>query len=278
MLTQRLRSETDTPMAIDYVIDLNCIPKETFTIEGILDRLKGDERAQTIIALFRENGDDRSPSQMGFEFTRSTPEGDEETQVIVVQDLLDAVGELTPVAHYCQGCPANRADRPFGCYGFIHYPISSSGEHWLLDQLPVPDEALTWLLLRKGIEEFQYDGASVRPLRQTSDVYFEDRNPLVRRLGEFDIDANQLFEMIFAVGTILPNHAALLLLFLHAIHRDLEAEDIMRITPAPANVAEHHPFLIQHERSDNDTLHEIKEFLAALYLAWKLNVPLIVDA
>lgn len=265
-------------MAIDYVIDLNCVPKETFTSDGIMERLKGEERAQTIIALFRENGDDRPPSQMGFEFTRSTPEGDEETRVIVVQDLLDAAEELQPVTHHCVGCPANRAGRPFGCFGFIHYPISSRAEYWLLDQLPVPDEALTWLLLRKGIEEFQYDGSSVRPLREANDVYFEDRQPLVRRLGEFSIDANQLFEMIFAVGPIFPNHAALLLLFLHAINREMEADTIMNITPAVPDVEQHYPLIIQHERGDDDTLYELKEFIRSLYIAWKLNVSLLVDA
>jgi hypothetical protein len=265
-------------MAIDYVIELNCVPKATFTTDSILERLKGDERAQTIIALFRENGDDRPPSQMGFEFTRSTPEGDEETRVIVVQDLIDAREELDSVAHHCEGCPANRVGKPFGCFGFVHYPISSNGERWLLDSLPVPDEALTWLLLRKGIEEFQYDGASVRPLREASDVYFEERYPMTRRLGEFSVDANQLFEMIFAVGSIYPNHAGLLLLFLHAIERDMEADAIMNITPAPFDVDIRHPFQIRHERSDDDTLYELKEFIASLYLAWKLNVPLVVDA
>ena len=43
---------------------------------------------------------------MGFEFTRSTPEGVEENRVIVVQDLLDAAEELRPLEHHCLGCPA----------------------------------------------------------------------------------------------------------------------------------------------------------------------------
>ena len=50
-------------MAIDFIIDLDCIPKRSLTTQGILDRLKGQERARAIIRLFRDNGDDRPPSE-----------------------------------------------------------------------------------------------------------------------------------------------------------------------------------------------------------------------
>jgi hypothetical protein len=265
-------------MAIDYVIDLDCIPKQTFTTEGILERLKGEDRAHTIIALFREHGDDRPPTEMGFEFTRNTPEGEEERRVIVVQDLLDAAEELQNVSYHCIGCPANRTGKPFGCTGFIQYRITAEAEQWLLDRLPVPDEPLSWLLLRQGVEEFKYDGSSVQPLREASDVYFEDSQPAVRRLGEFSVDANQVFEMMFAVGHVNPNHAALLLLFLHAIDRDLEADDIMHIAPAPDDAEERHPFILQPEPDDDQTIIELKEFLRALHMAWRLHVRVLVDA
>jgi hypothetical protein len=142
----------------------------------------------------------------------------------------------------------------------------------------VPDEPLSWLLLRQGVEEFKYDGSTVQPLREESDVYFEDAQPAVRRLGEFSVDANQIFEMMFAVGHVNPNHAALLLLFLHAINRDLEAEEIMHITPAPPDSETRFPFLLQKERNDDHTTFEIKEFLRALYIGWRLSVRILVDA
>jgi len=264
-------------MAIDHIIDYDCVPKQTLTTDGILERLKGAERAQTIIRMFRENGDDRPPSKMGFEFTRSTPEGEEETRVIVVQDLIDKAVELEPLSHHCQGCPANRQGRPFGCMDFVQYPISAKAERWLLDRLPVPDEPLIWLLLRQGIKEFEYDGDTVRPLREADQTYFEETRTLARRLGEFSINANQLFEMIFSVGNINPNHGAILLLILHAIPRDLEAEEIMGITPAAQDAEAKHPFRLIPEDDDDHTIIEIKGFLHALYTAWRLNVPLALD-
>lgn len=265
-------------MAIDYIIDYACTPKQTLTTEGILERLKGKQRAETIIALFRKNGDNRPPSEMGFEFTRSTPDGTEETRVIVVQYLLDAAAELTPMEQHCHNCPANRTGKSFGCMGFIQYPISTKAETWLLNRLPVPDEPLIWLLLRQGIEEFQYDGASVRPLRQTSGTYFEEQKVISRRLGEFEVNADQVFEMIFAVGPVNPNHAALLLLFFRAIDRELEASQIMQIAPASPDTYQAHPFIIQAESGDDTTISEFKAFFRALHLAWGLHVPMLIDA
>lgn len=265
-------------MAIDHIIDYDCIPKQTLTSEGILERIKGRNRAEEIIKLFRRNGDERPPSEMGFEFTRSTPEGQEETRVIVVQELLDAAAELEPLEHHCAGCPANRAGRPFGCMDFVNYPISAKAEKWLLDQLPVPDEPLVWLLLRQGIKEFKYDGQSVVPLRESDSTYFESPQPYQRRLGEFEIDSNQLFEMIFAVGNVNPNHAALLLLFLHAIPREVEADDIMRIAPAPDDVETRYPFRLDYRDDDDETILQLKDLLRSFYVAWILDVKILLDA
>jgi hypothetical protein len=265
-------------MAIDYVIDYDCIPKQTLGTDGILERLKGEERAQTVIALFRRNGDERPPSEMGFEFTRSTPSGEEETRVIVVQDLLNDAAELTPLESHCIGCPANRTGARFGCIGFVQYPVSAQAETWMLDQLPVPDEPLVWLLLKQGVQEFRYDGASVKPLRAATNAYFEVDRVYSRRLGEFTVDSNQLFEMIFAVGHINPNHAALLLLFMGAISRELDADAIMHIAPAPEDAEIRHPFALTFDENDDRTIAELKEFLRALYIAWTLAVQLMVDA
>lgn len=266
-------------MAIDYVIDYDCEPKRQLTTEGILERIKGRERAATIIKLFRENGDERPPSEMGFEFTRRTAEGEEDTQLIVVQHILDEAEDLKPLEHHCLGCPANRRGTPFGCMSFVQYPISGKAEAWLLNQLPSIKEPLVWLLLKQGIDNFQYDGQTIAALRQQGTTYFEDRQAAMRFLGDFSIDANQAFEMIFTVGDIIPNHAAILLLFYNAIERsELEADAIMKLTPATVEKIQAFPFLHQVMPMDDTAIAELKEFLQALWVAWALNVKLRVDA
>ena len=57
-------------MAIDTVIDYDCVPKQALGTPGILERLKARERATTIIRLYRRNGNQRSPRDMGFEMVR----------------------------------------------------------------------------------------------------------------------------------------------------------------------------------------------------------------
>jgi hypothetical protein len=266
-------------MAIDYIVGLECTPKRLLSTAGILQRLKGRERAQTIIRLFREHGDGRPPSQMGFEFVRNTPEGEEETQIIVVQDLLDEAESLTPHEANCVGCRANVPATPFGCIGSIQYPLSTAAERWMIDRLPGVEEPLLWLLLRQGIQELGYDGAPVVALRQNG-VYFEDPAPLVRDLQDFTISSDQLFEMTFLLGDIQPAHAGLLLQFFHAVPRATETPQIVQImnrSLSEQEILERYPFTLIQHADDDRTISEIKRFLGALHRAWLLNVPLQLD-
>lgn len=267
-------------MAIDYIIDYDCVPKQTLATEGIVRRLKGRERAQTIIRLFRQNGDNRPPSQMGFEFTRSTPEGVEENRVIVVQDLLDEAAELDPLAPHCQGCPANVRGVPFGCTGQIQYPLTFAGEVWLLKQLPPPDVPLIWLLLRETVREMGYTGASVQPLRGDSN-YFEQTAGYARNIGEVQVSSDQVFEMCFLVGHVQPSQAGALLLFFNGIEREtLEMPGVIAIlnrTLPPDELAAQYPFRHSDDATDDSTTADLKGFLRALHAAWTLNVRLLLD-
>lgn len=264
-------------MAIDYIIDYNCKPKEELGTLGILERIKSRERARQIINLYRSEGDERDPMEMGFEFTRRTPEGTEEKQLIRIADVIEETKQLDPLAHHCEGCPANRTQMPFGCIGFVQYPFSALAEAWLLEQLPVPDDALVWMLLKRGIEEFGYDGSSVTPLRQSGDQFFEQQGVMSRRLGEVSVTSDQVFEMLFLLGNVQPTHAGVLLLFFGAIDRDLTAEQIMNLTP-PTDPVKNHPFLLPFKADDDRTIAELKSYLYALYLAWTLNVRVLLDA
>lgn len=273
-------------MAIDCVIEYDCEPKRQLSRAGILERIKEKQRADEVIQWFRDAGDQRPPAQMGFEFSYSTPEHSGEKQLIVVQDLLDHAAELDGYAHHCHGCPANRTGEAFGCVGFVSYPIAAQTESWLLDRLPVPDEPLTWLLLRQGIRRFGYDGASVKILRDldhsreaSERTYFELPVAPQRRLGELHIDSDQVFEMIFGVGDhIVPNHAGVLLLFFGAVKRDLEAAEIQDISSFDQAIRDRTDFELNADILDSAGLSELIAFFHALYLAWKLNVNLFVDA
>ena len=273
-------------MAIDYIIEYDCAPKRALTADGIRERLKERARAEEVIEWFRAAGDSREPAQMGFEYSHSTPGDAGDKQLIVVQDLLDHAAVLDDYADDCASCPANRSGQPYGCVGFIQYPITARAETWLLERLPVPDEPLIWLLLRQGIQKLGYDGASVKALREADGgadpserTYFELPIAPERRLGELRVSSDQALEMIFGVGErIIPNHAGILLLFLGAIDRDLEAKAIQEISSFDETIRARFAFEMTAGASADERVRELQAFFHALYLAWKLNVSLYVDA
>jgi len=273
-------------MAIDYIIEYDCAPKTALTADGIRERLKERARAEEVIQWFRAAGDTREPTEMGFEFSHSTPGDPGDKQLIVVQDLIDHASVLDDHAEHCASCPANRSGQPFGCMGFIQYPITARAETWLLERLPVPDEPLVWLLLRQGIQKLGYDGASVKALREADGgldanerTYFELPIAPERRLGELRVSGDQALEMIFGVGQrIIPNHAGILLLFLGAIDRDLEAEEIQDISSFAGKIRDRISFELAVDAGADACVQELVAFFHALYVAWTLNVPLYVDA
>lgn len=108
-------------MAIDFIIGYDCAPKRALTDAGIQQRLKANERAQLIIRMYREAGDERPPSQMGFEMTHRTPAG-ETTELVVVQNLLDMAQPLTEYAHHCQGCRPTATAGPMAAWASSSIP------------------------------------------------------------------------------------------------------------------------------------------------------------
>ncbi|MEM6530738.1 MAG: hypothetical protein AAF653_20740, partial [Chloroflexota bacterium] len=86
-------------MAIDYVINYLCEPKDQLTTQGILARLKGRDQARRIIQLYEDAGEgDRPYTEMGFELSRSAAAGgDEETETVRVSEILEASNQLNPL-------------------------------------------------------------------------------------------------------------------------------------------------------------------------------------
>jgi hypothetical protein len=265
-------------MAIDYVVDYQCEPKDMLTTGGILARLKGRDRAQQVIQLYRDEGDQRPIDQMGFEFTRTDGDGQTHTETVLVRDLMSAANELELVAGKCAGCPANLTGKPFGCFGQVAYPISDHAERWLLMALPTPQDAvLVWTLLGEHLRELNERSAEVQQFRETGTYMESTRNPR-RHLGEIAVGGNNVFYLLFMQGHISPSRAAITLLFFNAIRRNLDATEVLKLTPAPANATEQFPFLHTPDDALDDTsIRGLKGFFAALYAAWQLNVDLLLD-
>ena len=266
-------------MGIDYVIDYDCVPKAQLGTIGIMERLKARQRAQAVIKLYRDRGDNRPPSQMGFEMVRRTADGQEEVQVIVVQDMLDDAAALDDFRQHCAGCPANIHDKPFGCYGTINYPISQQAELWLLKRLPTPDEPLIFLLVQQAVQDIQANqglAEQIASMRERSGVFFQSSEVLGRRYDEMTITTNHIFQLLFLPESISPAYGSLLMLLFGAIQRDLDAERLMSL--ATGKSGEEMPLLIEDELGDDQTLADVKDFFRALHRAHALGISLSLDA
>jgi hypothetical protein len=266
-------------MGIDYVIDYECVPKRILGVAGLLAKLKARQRAQAVIQLYRDRGENRPPSAMGFEMVRRAADGSEEVQVIIVQDMLDEAAPLDDLKAHCTGCPANLLQRPYGCFNTVNYPISGRAELWLLTRLPTPDQPLLFLLVQQAAQDVALNTAltqQIAAMRAHPGVYFQSGEVLGRRYDELTISTNHLFQLLFLPESIQPAYGALLLLLLGAIPRDLDAQALMALTagkPEPAL-----PFLLDPTADDDHSVVAIKDFLRALHRAHHLGVGVSLDA
>ena len=266
-------------MGVDYIIHYDCEPKRALSLEGLVERLKGRDRAEAVIRFYHDQGDHRPPANMGFEMVRRSADGTEETEIIRVKDLLDAAEDLKPWEPYCAECPANRSGEAFGCIGSVNYPISVLGERWLLAQLPDSTHPLPYMLLQKAIREMGYNGTSAAELRAQDGVFLENSQPLTQDLGGIVVSGDQVFELLFLARAILPAHGSMLLQFFGGISRDLDADQIMQLAVPPSQVwiEETVPFLHIPAKGDDETIISLKAFFRAMHMAYRLGVPLLLD-
>lgn len=264
-------------MGADFVIQYGCVPKEAFTTDGLLSRVKSGERAKAIERFYRQNGDQRPAEEMGFEMVYRTMDGGEEKEVLHLDDLNAQRAELTPYEVHCAGCPANALNRPFGCIGTVNYPLSAKAEFWMLQQLPAPEQPVPFLLLMQG-RDFGNTGERAEGLRDNAPgVFFESEHPLARRYDEMDVTGEQLFELLFLGGTIPPKRATMILLFLGGLSQEIAPNELMALNPAPSDFAQSYPFILTESADDDASIRDLKRFLYALYFGVMLDRDVMLD-
>lgn len=268
-------------MGIDYVVDTPCIPRDSMTLDDIVRRIKDRERAIEVIRWYRDNHDERSPSEIGFEVTRRSADGTEATQLLIAQDALDEAAIVDRLAQDYQSCEAAEVLAFYECFGSLNYPLANRAEIWLLEQLPGIEDPMLFLMLMRGVQEFGYTGQAARELRNNVGVYFQNPDTLARRYAELDVTTDVLFEMTFQLGPIQPAHAAMLLLFFNAIPRsDMQPDRIMALTKGELSREEMQAqFPFQHHilQDDLESVKDYKRFFLTLYRAYLLQVPVLLD-
>ncbi len=262
-------------MGIDFVLDLPCGPKQQLGADGLIALVKARSRAEAVIDMVRQRGDERSPAEIELDVMLQTPDGVEQ-QSVTVQELIDQAQPLEPLRPMCGGCPVNGDSPGFGCYRSIAYPISLAAETWLLGLLPDDLETTAGKLLVRAIDDFDWTGQHAAEMRAQGDTFFESREALAVSWGEgeeeIQIDSDQLFHMLFHVGAVGSTHAFMVCLFFGIVPHDLDLDalsDPAARAQALTRAAVPQPPL--------EACEGMAQFLHALVTAARLDVDVLIN-
>jgi len=261
-------------MAIDYVLALGCEPQKLLGVGRLVELNRTRILARSALAHMREDGEQRSPSEIEIQLTMRKPEGDS-ARGVTLQDLLDEARPLDEVSQHCSTCPAGLS-REFACHRRIRYPIPEHVEQWMLARLPRKLDNTAGALLVRGLGEFGWDGAPAAKLRAAGTTYFESRVAYgVRWEGEegvIEISSDQLFQMMFMVGNLTATHSLMLALFLGVIPHDTSVHLLKDAEGKNQALA------AAHVASEPDPdIEQVAAFLRALAVAARLDAAILID-
>lgn len=265
-------------MGADFIVHFECATKKQFgnddALEGtarLLAMLKAKSRAEVLREAAAKTG------QTTIKIVRVTPEGQQEEEISL--DALHAAA--APLAEHqalCQGCDANVVGTAYGCVGFVPYPVRAEWERALVNRLQ-PVETPGGFLLASAVKDFSYDGEGIKRMRAAG--MFEAKtapSKVIQKkfFGSVKITGDQLFHALFSVGSQLnPDHCGMVLSFVGALAVNGRAPtshaEAMTFQEALANRTA--TLLLE-----GDVDNPINTLLRALFRAWKLNVPLLMDA
>jgi len=262
-------------MGVDYVVDLGCAPKEALSTQQIVDLLKARSRAEYVRDMMRSQGDTRSLSEMTFETVVLRPEGPTREEVSV-QRLFDDAAALDPLAASCESCVARCTPRPFGCVGYVSYPVTGETEAWLLDQLPDRLDSSGGTMLENAVRDFRWDGSYTEHLRGQGDTFLElDTSPARRWPSGFEITGDQIWQILFGLGHLSPAHSMMCALFVGLIPHGTPPDALANLSRDTAQVAGH---ALRYGVDDADhQVGELQRFFRAMGLAAAMNVTVLID-
>jgi len=248
-------------MAIDYALQFPCevranIPE--LKLQALVNYLAV---AQFAFARFKEANPSMDSATImdtcRVEIAARGPDGTTRQLPTTIRQLLGMIAPLEPFKGVCKQCRANVADRSFGCFAKINYPIPNEAEQWLLSRLPADVGDPDLQLLFRFLSDLGIDGAPVDELRKRPNL-FQRQLPATRRWGgpsdTRQITSSQLIHMLAFGGQIGPEQASLYTRLLHL-------ETVLSEPHPPSSVIE-----------------QFKTLMCAIVMAGRLQAAISMDA
>ncbi|MBL8914311.1 MAG: hypothetical protein JNM17_26635 [Archangium sp.] len=265
-------------MGADFIVHFQCETKTNFgegdALEGsqkLLAMLKARSRLEVLKEAAARTG------QTTIKVVRMTPDGQQEEE-ISLEALEEASTPLEENKERCQGCDANVLGIPYGCVGFVPYPVRAEWETALVNRLQSV-ETPGGFLLASAVRDFNYDGANIKRMREAG--MFEAKvapSKVIQKkfFSSTKITGDQLFHAIFSVGGALnPDHCSMVLSFIGALEVGgrVPSSHVEAVAFQQALGARNATLKLE-----GDPEQPVNTLLRAMFRAWKLNVPLLMDA
>lgn len=264
-------------MGVDYVQNRDCRVKRELGLDTLVCLIKSRTQAALLQAHFRERGED--PATANVKRIIQYPSGPVEENVGMAE-LLEAGAVLAPYEPVCAGCTANFQATPFGCCGYLNYPISAVEENWLMSRLPASADSVAGIYLRNVLRELEIDGGPVAGMRRRHGLYFERPETIVRTWayagGTAEVTSDQMLQLVFYSGGIGPAHAAFVCLFVGLIPHGVPGEVMQSILQSPNTMQDH--FTIDQEALTILEETQLGVFLLGMMSAAINLETLLIDA
>ncbi len=269
---------------------LDCKPKRTLgggkLLEGSfqLNRmLRLQENRNRMAAVAKQ--ENLPPERLFGVFTSAAADGAFEA---TWADLSAETGGLRKVKDECASCPARLRPEPFGCVGWIHWPVTPTAEAWLMARLE-PPERLGGVLAMRTIEKQKFTGKPIASLRERG--RFTAKEPVSRSfkknwISQVTLTSDQIFHALIgaAASGHEPNLCLGMLLWLGALQIDgarpeeLEARHIdATLSMQSAEERMGRVKLLLGARSTDPGVQDMQTLLHVLYKSWVNGTKMVAD-
>lgn len=217
-------------MGLDLITQRPCKVKETLSSPRLLETIRRRNRAMAVFDTLTEAGRTKEQA-LDFQFVVQVngPQGVTHQNARVNEELRHAqiLEQLAPI---CEECPVSQG-RPYGCIGYVSYPISQQCEVWLIS---VAEESYKsgppYSLMIDFILDKKITGDRIAEMRKSGQAFFQYPFPqkVLLSKGLFvkkTLDTNQLLDVMLISGTMQTTHMNyLLMLFGGLLVSDEEPE------------------------------------------------------